>query len=351
MVFKIFTLMAAWLGEATQNPLRRFQVALGALGFLIIYGTSGYMLIERMPPLDAFYMTVITVTTIGFGEIHPLSPVGRLFTVTVIVMGVAAATAAVSESIRLTLEPVLWQSIQRRRMERQRMKITDHYIVCGFGRVGRQVVRDLQARRVEYIVVDQTDESESLFLERKIPYVIGDATREETLHQAQIAHARGLVSVLTNDADNIMTVLTARMLNPTLNIIARVVRAESEQKLRMVGANQVINPYQIGGHRIALSLLRPAVNQFLHRIFHFDEDSDNDIGQIAISEHSHLVGQPLRACALRESSITTLALVRKGGEMIISPQDEHCLEAGDQIVIIGPSAEVYRLEQEYGEKR
>jgi voltage-gated potassium channel len=349
MIFKLFATITTWLGEATHNPIRRFQVALTALTLLLLYGTGGYILIERMPLLDAFYMTVITVTTIGFGEIHPLSPTGRIFTVSVIVLGVAAATAAVSESIRITLEPVLWKSIQRRRMERQRMKIKDHYIVCGFGRVGRQVVRDLQARRVPFIVVDQTDESEALFAERKISYVIGDATREDTLEKAQIAHARGLVSVLTNDADNIMTVLTARMLNPSLNIIARVVRAESEQKLRLVGANQVINPYQIGGHRIALSLLRPAVNQFLHRIFHFDDDEDNDIGQLNIGKSSPHIAQPLSACRLRERGMTTVAIVRANGEMSIAPPETQILAAGDQIVIIGASPDVYKLEQEYGQ--
>jgi voltage-gated potassium channel len=348
MIFALIQRVQHWFAAAGENPIRRFQIALLTLTALVIYGSIGYILIEGMSPLDALYMTVITITTIGFGEIQPLSAEGRIFTLSVIVLGVGAAATAISEAIRVALEPVLWQTLQRRRMERSLRKMENHYIVCGYGRVGRQVVQDFQLRQVPFIVVDANEDSEAIFLQRGIACVIGDATREDILQQARIDRARGLVSVLTNDADNIMTVLTARMLNRNLTIIARVVRAESEQKLRLVGANQVINPYKIGGHRISLSLLRPAVNQFLQRIFHFDETTDVDIGQISVSSTSAWAGKALGEIGLRERGLMAMAIVREGSEMQIAPPEAYILQHGDQVVMIGPSARVYEMEQTGG---
>ncbi|MBE0688773.1 MAG: TrkA family potassium uptake protein, partial [Anaerolineae bacterium] len=198
-----------------------------------------------------------------------------------------------------------------------------------------------------FVLIDSDEGIEERLLESRIPFVIGDATREETLIEAGIARARGLVTVLTDDADNIMTVLTARMLRPDLSIISRVVRVESEQKLRAVGAHHVINPYQIGGHRIALSLLRPAVNDFLHRIYHFDESPFIDIGQITLHESSRVVGQTIMACDLRSKyQINILAIQQVNGEMIVTPASDYVLHAGETLVIMGPSEQVYQLERE-----
>lgn len=336
-----------WTREAWNNPLRRLQVAILALVLLIVYATVGYMLIEKMNAIDALYMTAITVTTVGFGEVRPLSPAGRVFTISVILLGVGIATTAITEGLRLALEPVLWLTFQRRRMEKTVKALENHYIVCGYGRVGRQVVRDLRARQADFVLIDSDEGLEERLLEARFPFVIGDATREETLAEAGIQRARGLVTVLTNDADNIMTVLTARMLRPDLSIISRVVHAESEQKLRAVGAHHVINPYQIGGHRLALSMLRPAVNEFLHRIYHFDESPFIDIGQITLQDESRIVGQTIMTCDLRSKyQVNILAIQQPNGEMIITPAPDYILKTGETLVIMGPSEQVYQLERE-----
>jgi len=336
-----------WVRTTWNNPVRRLQLAILALVLLIVLSTAGYMLIEKMSLVDALYMTAITITTVGFGEVRPLSPLGRIFTISVILLGVGIATTAITEALRITLEPVLWVTFQRRRMEKIVNAMENHYLVCGYGRVGRQVIRDLRARRAEFVLIDSDEGIEERLLESHTPFVIGDATREETLIEAGIERARGLVTVLTNDADNIMTVLTARMLRPDLLIISRVVRAESEQKLRAVGAHQVINPYQIGGHRVALSLLRPAVNDFLHRIFHFDESPFIDIGQITLQENSRIVGQTIMTCDLRSKyQVNILAIQQENGEMIITPAPDYVLRMGETLVIMGPSEQVYQLERE-----
>lgn len=339
--------MGDWLRESASNPVRRLQVTLLTLLLLIVYGTLGYMLLADMTLTEAVYMTAITITTIGFGEIRPLDDVGRLFTITVIIFGVGIATTAITEGIRIALEPVVWLSLQRRRMGRQLMAIENHYIICGYGRVGRQVLRDFRARHVPCVIVDNDPENEQRLLEDRVAHVIGDATREEALMEAGIKRARGLVSVLTNDADNIMTVLTARLLNPNLKIVARVVRQESEKKLRLVGADQVINPYQIGGHRLALSLLRPVVNEFLHRIYHFDESPYIDIGQLLVLENSQFAGQTVQACEIRtRHQVNILAIQQTNGQMLITPAPDYILRAGETLVIIGPSERVYQLESQ-----
>jgi voltage-gated potassium channel len=339
-----------WFTGALRNPLRRLQVAVLALALLLAYGTIGYMAITGASALDSFYMTLFTITTVGYGEIVPISPEGRLFTISVIIFGIGIASAAIGEGLRVALEPVLWESLQGRRMEKLLAELRNHYIVCGFGRIGHQVVQDLQARDVAFVIIDANTELEAELRNLKLPYVIGDATLEATLKRASIEHARGLVTELSGDADNILTVLTARLLNPKLYIIARAAHSETEQKLRMVGANQVINPYKIGGHRIALSLMRPVVNEALHRILHFDEDPHVDIGQITLTQGQPIVGQTLQQCDLRQRyQVNILAIKRTDGHMSLNPQGETVLRAGDTLVIIGASEQVYALERQYGE--
>jgi voltage-gated potassium channel len=252
---------------------------------LLVGGTLGYMWLEGMVPIEALYMTVITITTVGFGEIRPLSPLGRLFTIGLIVLGVGAATAAISNAVEVVLGQRLWLSVQKRRVEELLVIIKNHYIVCGYGRMGQQIVRDLQARGEPFLVIDSSPDVEETFLEERIPYIIGDATQDEVLLQAKVEQARGLVAALDTDADNVLTVLTARGLNPNLFIVARATSGAAESKLRRAGANRVVSPYEIGGHRMALALLRPAVHDFLNQIFYVGEGvADVDIYRLE-AEH------------------------------------------------------------------
>lgn len=338
------------LTHLLDNPVRNVQLSMAALFALVGLGTSVYMLLEGMNFTDALYMTVITITTVGFGEIEPLSPTGRMFTIALILLGVAIATTAASNAITIMLGPRLWRSIRQRNLERILMKTRNHYIVCGYGRMGRQVVEDLLARGESFVIIDNNPDIEEELLERKIPYIVGDATHDETLHEAGIERARGLVAALHTDSDNVMTVLTARELSRKLIIVARVINADAENKLRRAGANRVISPYQIGGHRITLALIRPSVSAFLDRIYSFGVGLHADLGQLHVREGSRLAGQTVANCDLRSHhSVNILAIQHPDGEIIISPDPAQRLEVGSVLIVIGPQENIYALEQEFEE--
>lgn len=335
------------------GPISRLAAALLLLAILNLCGTVMYMAIEGFTFIDALYMTVITVATVGFGEIGgELSAGGRVFTIVLIYLGVGLATTAVTNAVSLAVGPLLFESIRKRRLQNMIDEIKDHYIVCGYGRIGRQIVRDLRAREQPFVLVDSNSDHEEELLEDRIPYIIGDATDDDVLFAAGIERAKGIVAALSNDAGNIMTVLTARELNPNLFIVARAVRVESESKLRRAGADRVINPYQIGGHRMALSLLRPAVHDFMDHIFHFGDDHEIDIGQIQVVPGSRLEGLSIADSNLRnEHNVSILAVRDPNGHLEITPSPLLTIVAGMQLIIIGPPRSIYQLEVDYATDR
>jgi voltage-gated potassium channel len=336
------------ISSAFHNPVRNFQLSMLVLVLLVGFGTGVYMWLENMVLTDALYMTIITITTVGFGEVQPLSSAGRLFTVILILLGVSAATTAISNGLGIILGPRLWQSIRQRKLERLLMTIENHYIVCGYGRMGQQVVEDLHARHEPFVVIDTDPNIEVEMLELQVPYIVGDATRDETLLEAGIERARGLVAALSSDPDNVMTVLTARELNRKLIIVARVSNAEAESKLRRAGANRVISPYQLGGHRIALALIRPSVSDFLDRIYSFGVGIHVDLGQLHVREGSRLAGQQVGTSDLRKlHNVNILAIQKPNGEITITPDPKQELETGAVLIVIGPPENIYRLEKEY----
>jgi len=333
--------------EIFADPFKRLQFALLVLLFLNLFGTFMYMALEKWTFVEAWYMTVITIATVGFGEVRELSPAGRIFTIILIYVGVGAATAAVGNAISLTMGPLLWGSLRRKRMLAMIEKLDQHYIVCGYGRMGQQIIRDLQARDEAFVLIDMNSEIHQRLTATGLPYIIGDATDDDVLFSAGLKRAKGLVAALNNDAANIMTVLTARELNPGLFIVARVVRQESESKLRRAGANRVINPYQIGGHRIALSLLRPAVHDFLDQIFRFSDEGETDIGQIHIRPNSEIVGKTLARSNLRNThQVNILAIRDPGGKISISPGPDVVIQPNSELIVIGPAEAIYQLERE-----
>lgn len=332
---------------ATSDPIQRFQLSLLALGLLTLLGTVVYVNMEHMTWVDAFYMTVITIATVGFGEVQQLSPGGRLFTVVLILMGVGIATTVISNAFSIVVGPLLWSTLEQRRMQQRVKGLKNHYIVCGYGRMGNQIVRDLRARNEPFIVIDANPDLEPMLLETETPYLIGSAMDDEVLLQAGIERAKGIVSALSNDASNVMTVLSARELNPKIYIVARVVRAESESKVRRAGANEVINPYQIGGHRMALSLLRPAVHDFLTHIFNFETTHQPvDVGQIPVTANSSLAGKTVATCGLRtEHGVNILGMIHPTGELVITPHPNTNLVVGSTLIVIGNPEAIYTLEQ------
>ena len=325
------------------DPVRRFRLTLLMLALLVLGGTSYYWFWERMSPADALYMTVIALTTVGFGEPQPLTTKGRLFTVFFISVGVFTFAYAIGGLLDSVLSDELWLSRERKRLRKATMSIEGHFIICGIGRMGQQVVEELQRRQVPFLIVDVDEAEEEALLMQGVPYVIGDATSDEVLERAGVARARGLVSALTTDAANIATVLTARGLNERLFIVARAAVLETERKLRRAGADRVVSPYYVGGRSMAQALLNPVVHDFITQLA---GGVETEIGQVTVGESSPLAGQTIGGCDLRRiSGVTILAVRHVDGQLVINPSVQHELTVGDTLVVLGPVGAVLRIER------
>jgi voltage-gated potassium channel len=331
------------------SPVRQLQLAVACLGLLVAVGTVGYRVVEGMGWLDALYMTVITVTTVGFGEVQPLHPAGRLFTIALLVFGVAAGAWTAATTVEVLLGPSLWLSVQRRKMRQAVDTLRDHFIVCGHGRLGTRIVHDLHTRGESYVVVEMSAAQEERLAADDVPYVMGDATTDEVLLKAGVARARGLVAALDSDASNVLAVVTARLHNPALLIVARANSEPSEHKLLRAGADRVVTPESIGGHRLALALLRPAVNDLFNEIFSFGREIEVDVGQITIPAGSPFAGQTVAGCDLRRlRNVSILAIREAEGRFELNPDAQRVVAAGETLIVIGPADAVYELEAMYG---
>lgn len=342
--------LAGKVGDFLADPLWRLYLSLTFLIVFLLVGVIGYMLIEGWSAMYALYMTVITVTTVGYGDAVPTSNASRLFTVVLIILGIGAATTAVSNALDLLIGQRLYGAVRERRIEEMLLVIEGHYIVAGYGRIGRQIVRDILARGEMCVVIDSGQEvqTDEFLLEENIPFIVADATDDNSLERAGVRRAKGFIAALPSDADNVLAILTARGLKEDLFIVARASEVASENKLRRAGANHVISPYQVGGHRMAMALLRPAVHDFMNHLFDVSDTESYDIGQIDIRESSYLVGQTVATCDLRSvRGLTILATVSKDGELDINPSPQREFRPGDRLIVIGPPASIYELEDFY----
>ena len=332
------------------EPIRQLQLSLFLLFGLIVVGTVGYMTLEGMTVVEALYMTVITLATVGFKEVRQLDNTGMIFTTGLIVVGVGTAAWAISNAAEVMLGQTFWISVQRRRNRNMVETMQDHYIICGYGRLGRQILRDLNVRGEPFIVVDWAETAEEELLEAQVPHLVADATSEDTLREAGIEKARGLVAALDDDAQNVLTVLTARELNPRILIIARAGTENLESKLLRAGADRVVTPSSIGGHRLALALLRPAVHDFFGRIFTLGTEPDVDVGQITVPEDSPFAGQTIEGCDLRRiRNVSILAIRKPDGLFDLNPGAQRLIQPGETLIFIGPAESVYDLEALYSE--
>jgi voltage-gated potassium channel len=328
--------------------VRQFQFSLLLLVLLLCFGTVGYHVLERMGWLNAAYMTIITVATVGYGEVHPLSQAGRVFTMMLIVLGVGIGAWAASNAVEVMLGQTLWTSVQRRRMRQSLAGLRDHYVICGHGRLGTRIVRDLMARGEPFVVIDWSQALEEMFLAEGITHLIGDATQDEVLKTARVEHARGLVAALDSDASNVLAVLTARGMNPHLLVVARANSEASEPKLRRAGADRVVTPDAIGGHRLALALLRPAVHDLFNEIFSFGVEISVDVGQVTVPEDSPFAGQTVAGCDLRRlRNVSILAIREPDGGFTLNPDAQRVIHPGETLILIGPAEAVYELEAMY----
>jgi voltage-gated potassium channel len=327
------------------KALRNLKIIALALAVLVATGTLGFHLIEGWPWFDGFYMVVTTFTTIGYQEVHPLSQAGRIFNVTLIILGVGLAFLGIGTATQALLEFELGHFFGRRRMVRDIERLSGHYILCGAGRVGRSAARELARESVPFVIVENDTEKLAKYSDAGWLSVLGDATQEKVLRDVHIERARGLVAATTTDATNMYIVLTARSLNPKLRIIARASEEEAEKHLVSAGADTVISPYTFAGHRIAQSFLRPHVLDFLDIATAREGKLDLEIEEIHVENGSPFAGKTIESSRIRqEMGVIVLAIKRARGGMSFNPAPEDRIEAGDCLIAMGEPASLRRLE-------
>jgi voltage-gated potassium channel len=322
----------------------RIRYALLALLAALLFGTIGFHVIERWPLADSLYVTVQTLTTVGYGDQTPHSGAGRMFAVVVMLLGAGGVALAISTIVQSVVQSELVATFGQRRRSRRMSKLSNHFIVCGSGRVGSHLVRDLLLTNESFVVIEQDQERAAEFAQRGVNVLMADATLEVTLREARVEHARGLAACLPNDADNVYVVLTARDLNPNLRIVARAAEEQAEAKLLRAGANHVVAPTIIGGHRMAVALTKPAVSEFM------DSITANVLGlafeQVEVDAASSLVGQELRVTPIRsELDVVIISIRRQTGEMLFNPAGDAAIENGDILIAIGRADSLLKLNE------
>ena len=324
---------------------RRIIVAAILLAAIIAFGTIGYMAVERWRPLDALYMTVTAVSTVGFGEVHPLSDAGRLFTIVLVILGVGVIGFSLGTFIDFLLEGHLRGILEGRRMSKQIESLDNHTIVAGLGRVGTVVARELAASGAPFVVVDTDQDREDDARLAGWPFVMGDATEEETLRAAGIERAAALITVLDQDAENLFVTVTARALNPSIFVVARSSHESSESKLINAGANRVITPNVIGGRRMASLVLQPFVSDYLDLVTH-GGDIEYQLEQITVAEASPMAGLSIRDTLLRDRyGVFILAVRTPDGQVDTNPAAARVIEAGDHLVVLGTRQQIADVER------
>lgn len=321
----------------------RFVYIAAFLLAVMLFGTAGYSLLENWSYSESFYMTMITLTTVGFGEVRPLSASGRMFTVFLLLVGVGSvfyATASIAEAM---IEGRIRQILGRRKQVRKLKNLKNHNIVCGYGRIGFTVTRELIRESQPFVIIEKDAEKAAHLNEAGHFVIQGDATSDEVLLEAGVERARSLICTLATDAENVFVTLSAHELNPGLFILSRAARESSIHKMEMAGADRVISPYTMGGLRMAQSILRPKLAGFLDEIAGYTT-SDFDFDEILVPENSSLVGLALRESRIsQESGVYLLAVRRRGGRMNFNPGPDFIIEAEDHLYALGQPAQVESL--------
>jgi voltage-gated potassium channel len=312
---------------------------------VIAIGSFGYTLIEDWPLFDSLYMTVITLSTVGYKEVHMLTPFGKAFTLFLIISGCGIIAYAVGSLIQLMVEGQLRRLLGRKKLESRISKLHGHYIICGFGRIGTLICREFQARPLPFVVVEKNPHLCERLNRDGYLSVEGDATCDETLQAAGIENAQGLITVVTSDTDNVYITLTARGLNPGLFILARAGEEGSEKKLMRAGASKVISPYTIGASRMAQAILRPSVVDFIE-LATASENLELQLEEILVSERSSLVGKTLVTSGIRQNmGIIIVGIKRTDDHMVFNPPPHTIIEARSILITLGEAPLITRLEQ------
>lgn len=327
--------------DRTAQPV---QVVLFSI-ILIALGTAGYMWIEKWTMLDALYMTVITVSTIGYGEVHAVSPEGRVFTLVLIVLGVGFFLYVIGNVVQFLVEGRIREVLGRHKLDKQINELDNHYIVCGYGRMGRALCRYLTQKHLRFVAIENNEHRIPVMNEDGILYIAGEATAEENLRKAGIKKASNLITALGTDADNVLLVLLAKGLNPNLYVVARASQNAAKKPLYTAGADVVVSPFDVGARRMAHAVLRPNVIRFLEMAF-ADESIDIHIEEISIAESSKLVDQSLQESGIRQNyDLNILSIVQADGTMVFNPSAATQIRAGGSVIAVGKSKNLAELEK------
>ena len=325
--------------------------AAAAIALALSSGTIGFVVIDGYPVFDAFYMSLITIFTVGYNEIHPLSHAGRVFNSFLIFFGALTLLLAAGAMTQTIIELELNQFFGKRRIKNMVESLKDHFIICGYGRVGRGAAEELKNAGVPFVIIDSDDERVERAMHNGMLAVLADCTRDEALRDVGIERAKGLIATLGSDADNLFLILSARTLNPTLYLSARVGEDEAASKMKRAGADQVFAPYSSTGARMAQALLRPHVSQFL------DSTTRNmglnvGIEQVEVLTGSEVDGKTLEEVRLRrELGVIVLAIKRSEGKMEFNPAAEARLVGGDFLIVMGEPDSLPRLETLLGVRK
>lgn len=305
-------------------------------------GTLGYVLIEGWPAWDAFYMTVITVTTVGYREIHPMSRAGEVFTVTLLVTGVGMVFYAVTLFAARFVESGLSHRWEERRRTRMIQELANHYVVCGYGRIGRIIAEELRQQGVPFVIIERDPDLVHAVIEEGDLAVAADASNEDVLRRVRIDRARGLIAAVGTDAENVYTVLTARLLRPDLFIVSRAETDDAVSKLKQAGANRVVSPYRIGGVHIAQTALRPAVVDFV-QLATSSSSLELAMEQVQVSAGAAMVGHSLSEASVRQRFGVMVVALQRGDRTEFNPSPDRRLEVGDELVVIGSPENLRRF--------
>lgn len=325
--------------------LRRIRLLLVLFLLVIITGVIGYTAIEGWSIGEALYMTIITITTVGFQEVNPLSVAGRYFTIFLVLAGVGTVFYTLASITEFLIEGHLTGFLAERRVEKEIEKLDNHYILCGFGRVGENVAEEFKARNEPLVVIENEPERVEECRSRGLHCIEGDASSDEILLKAGVDRARGLIAAVDNDADNVFVTLSARVLNPNINIVARSILEESREKLLRAGANRVVSPSLIGGRRMAAIALRPLVSDYLD-VVTYGDDLEFSLEELIVSDRSEIKGKTLEEADIRKrTGALVLAIRKETGEFNTIPTSQTMLDEGDHLVVLGTKDQLEAIQK------
>lgn len=307
---------------------------------VVVMGVIGYMTIDGWSFIDSLFMTIITITTVGYLEVHPQGPAGRAFTMILLLAGTGTAFYFLIAITEFLIEGHLTGILAEKRVEKEILKLDGHYIICGYGKVGANVADEFKASGATFVIIDNNQERVEACREQGYLCIEGDASSDEVLLKAGVERAKGLIAAVDNDADNVFVTLTARVLNPDINIVARSILEESREKLIRAGANRVVSPAFIGGRRMASIMLRPLVSDYLD-VVTFGDGLQFSLEELIVTQVSTVRGMSLAEADIRQrTGALILAIKKASGEFNTNPKANTVLEAGDHLVVLGTQTQL-----------